>query len=340
MKKNLYFRNGYFDSFFVLGIPFIAAISVILVVVNPSLFWLVLTLDLSLLGYHHVIATYTRFRFTEQDSSQNKILLLYLPPLVLLSVFILFHMGGAIVITTIYLHWQWWHYTRQSEGISKAYKMKSNSESALSDFMDRTIFYIIPLFSFLLMNSRKPDKFLFADVYVLPIPEYLNLFLLLCMVGCLSYWFLYQTKALLKKKLSILLYFYYITHFLIYLFAYYFIEDITIGWLLINIWHNLQYICFVWVCNVNQFGVNKNSSFFRHWICRPRNWFFYFTVCYLATTFFYQGIDQLINFLALGSALPFTVIVYQTINFHHYIVDTFIWKLRKNKVKKSIGILG
>jgi hypothetical protein len=33
-----------------------------------------------------------------------------------------------------------------------------------------------------------------------------------------------------------------------------------------------------------------------------------------------------------------TVIIYQTINFHHYIVDAVIWKLRKPSLRANLGL--
>jgi hypothetical protein len=32
------------------------------------------------------------------------------------------------------------------------------------------------------------------------------------------------------------------------------------------------------------------------------------------------------------------LIIYQTINFHHYIVDSLIWKLRKPKLRQNLGL--
>jgi hypothetical protein len=36
--------------------------------------------------------------------------------------------------------------------------------------------------------------------------------------------------------------------------------------------------------------------------------------------------------------LPLALIVYQTINFHHYIVDALIWKLRRKPVQQVLGV--
>ncbi len=47
--------------------------------------------------------------------------------------------------------------------------------------------------------------------------------------------------------------------------------------------------------------------------------------------------------LAIGSlvaAVVAPILVYQTINFHHYIVDSLIWKVRKKPLQKTMGLKG
>ena len=249
---------------------------------------------------------------------------------------------GAIVITTVYLHWQWWHYTRQSEGIAKAYALKTHAPRELiQGRFERFVFYVVPVAAFLSMSSRNASTFLFSSVYTLPVPSWLATAVLAVAGAALGGWLFVKTRELRGGLISPLLYCYYLSHFFIYLFAYHFIKDVTLGWLLINIWHNFQYICFVWVCNVNDFGgdgvvVNR----IRGWFCQPRNWFFYFAACYFLTKYAYSGVDLVIKQVtALGfSSLPLMVIAYQTINFHHYVVDTFIWKLRKPITQAAVGI--
>ena len=52
-----------FDISFILGVPLAAFLTGIIVVNNPQWFVPILIVDLWLLGYHHVVATYTRLCF-------------------------------------------------------------------------------------------------------------------------------------------------------------------------------------------------------------------------------------------------------------------------------------
>jgi len=41
--------------------------------------------------------------------------------------------------------------------------------------------------------------------------------------------------------------------------------------------------------------------------------------------------------LVTATSLPLVAIVYQAINFHHYLVDAMIWKLRRGPVRQNFG---
>jgi hypothetical protein len=38
------------------------------------------------------------------------------------------------------------------------------------------------------------------------------------------------------------------------------------------------------------------------------------------------------------TSLPLVAIAYQAINFHHYVVDAVIWKVRRRPVQQNFGI--
>jgi hypothetical protein len=51
-------RSKEFDLAFVLGIPAVSLATVGTILLYPQAFWLVLAVDLWVLGYHHVISTW------------------------------------------------------------------------------------------------------------------------------------------------------------------------------------------------------------------------------------------------------------------------------------------
>ena len=64
----------------------------------------------------------------------------------------------------------------------------------------------------------------------------------------------------------------------------------------------------------------------------------YFSACFLVSTLVYYLVQRAVVFFDPMTLLPLGVIVYQTINFHHYIVDSRIWKLRKPTLRANLGL--
>ncbi len=111
--------------------------------------------------------------------------------------------------------------------------------------------------------------------------------------------------------------------------AYVAIEDVTAGWLVANVWHNAQYILFVWLFNNRRFeGRSQPQARFLSLISQRRNILLYLGGCLAISSLVYSAIVSALPSIQLP-ALAAAAIVYQTINFHHYIVDAVIWRGRK-----------
>ena len=54
----------------------------------------------------------------------------------------------------------------------------------------------------------------------------------------------------------------------------------------------------------------------------------------------WSGDLQSFNELFGTALLPLAVVIYQAINFHHYIVDGMIWKMRKRPIHQTLGVEG
>ena len=94
---------------------------------EPYWFWPILFLDVWLLGYTHVVSTFTRLAFDRESFRQHRLLLvpcrwssLRLPSPSRCVV-------GEWLVATVYLYAQWFHYTRQSYGISRMYLRKAGA---------------------------------------------------------------------------------------------------------------------------------------------------------------------------------------------------------------------
>ena len=88
---------------------------------SRSLFAVLLVADLWLLGYHHVVATYTRLAFDTRSLRRNRFLAVDLLVLVTIVTLGVAMTAGAWVIATAFLYLQWFHYMRQGYGIARMY---------------------------------------------------------------------------------------------------------------------------------------------------------------------------------------------------------------------------
>jgi len=111
-------RGLSFDTTYILGILGVALVSGWFVIGKPDLFPAVFVLNGWLLGYHHVVSTFTRLTFDRESFNEQRFLIVWLPLIVLAGVVLAWAIFGSWVLTTAYLYWQWWHYTRQSYGVS------------------------------------------------------------------------------------------------------------------------------------------------------------------------------------------------------------------------------
>jgi hypothetical protein len=129
------------------------------------------------------------------------------------------------------------------------------------------------------------------------------------------------------------------SHLVIFVAGYLIIDAIDAGWLLVNVWHNAQYLLLVWLYNSNRFKAGVSPAHrFLSWISQPARWPVYVGVCLAITTAAFAGLTGVST--ALGSAaIPQLLIAYQVINFHHYVVDARVWKVRRRPVREALGIV-
>lgn len=331
-------RGIKFDVTYVGGIAALAFLSGWFVVANPKLFPAVFVINGWLLGYHHVISTFTRLTFDRESFQNHKFLVTWLPIIVLCAVAFASALFGRWLLPTIYLYWQWWHYTRQSYGVSRIYHRKAGLENNL---IHKLIIYAVPTWGILYRSYQSPDKFLFVEIKVLPVPFWLVLTAGLVALAVTAWWLTDIVRAKAQGTFSAGHFLYIASHLCIFSVGYLVIDDINHGWLVLNVWHNCQYILTVWMFNNNRFknGVDQRHRFLS-FISQRRNLLTYFAVCLLISTIVYSAISYSLIWLALATAtsLPLFAIVFQAVNFHHYLVDAVIWKVRRQPVRENFGI--
>ncbi len=331
-------RSRDFDLAFILGIPSISLATIALIIQAPRLFWAVLAIDLWVFGYHHVIATYTRLCFDRESFRSSRFLIFGLLPMVAVATAAVAVLVGVWAIVTIYFYWQWFHYARQSWGISRAYRAKERGALYEEGTLDLAIFYAWPVLGILHRSHQDPGVFIGLPLATFPVPHAAVLAAAAATAVLTCWWAARRFRAWQLGRLSAAHSLYMLTHFLIFGVCYVLVDDVTYGWLGINIWHNAQYILFVWLYNSRRFkdGVDPKARLLSY-ISQPNRLWLYLLVCLGITGLVYVGLLGTLE-AVLVSGLSGTVVLYQIVNFHHYVVDATIWKVRKAPMRKTLGL--
>lgn len=331
-------RDARFDLSFIVGIFTVSVAAGLFVTRYQDWFWVVLIFDLWFLGYHHVISTYTRLCFDKKSFEASRFLVFGLLPLVAAATIAVAWSVGLWAIVTIYLYWQWFHYTRQSWGISRAYRGKDRAALYEDGWIDQAIFYALPVLGILYRSYQDPGTFIGLNLKVIPVPLWVVWASALASCGLLAYWIVRRIQAWWMNRLAAVHTLYMVSHFAIFAISYLLIDNITYGWLAINIWHNAQYILFVWMFNTRRFkdGIDPEARFLSYLSQPHRLWLYLLTSVAITGVIYWAILGTLSTVLLAG--LSATIVIYQIVNFHHYIVDSVIWKVRKPSIRQILGL--
>jgi hypothetical protein len=326
-------RNPQFDLTLIVVAAGWALAAGVAIVLEPAWFWPILFLDVWLLGYTHVVSTFTRLAFDRDSFAQHRLLVLPLPVIVAACTIGLAILVGEWLVATVYLYAQWFHYTRQSYGISRMYLRKAGAIPQRRDFILDGVIYGLPLWGILSRSYQQPAKFLSLDVRCIPVPRIVVLIAAAIAITSVLLWFAREIRAFSLRRADLPHTGYVLSHIAIFSAGYLLIDDINTGWLVLNIWHNLQYVLIVWMFNAGRFGdgVDPRKRFLST-ISQPKNVVAYAVVCWAIATVLYFNVNKALTVLST-SVLPLSLLAYMTINFHHYVVDAIIWRRPRRAVR-------
>jgi hypothetical protein len=321
-------RSRAFDLWFCGGIAVLALVAGAVLAVQPQFFLFILLFDYWVLSYHHVIATFTRLCFDAESFRAHRFLVLYLPALVLAGILVLTIALGPWAVVTVYFYAQWWHTMRQSYGIAQAYRRKAGGLVQEYPPLAQAGLYLMPLWGILHRSHQQPQTLLMLDVRFPAVPKALVDVVALVTLAYFAWWLLGRLVAWREGRLPLAHTLYVLSHWTIFYVAYVLIEDVSHGLVVGNIWHTAQYLMFVWMFNANRFrgGVDPKARLLSA-LSQPRNALGYFLLCLTISTSVYLALAGLVSSFQNHAVLA-AVLVYQAINFHHFIVDAIIWKTR------------
>lgn len=321
-------RSPTFDLALIGGVLSLALVLGGVAAMRPELFAAVIAFDFWLLAYPHVASTYTRVAFDRASVREHRFLLFALPPIVLAATGAAAWAGGVVLLNTAYFYWQTQHYTMQSYGIARAYQRRARGDAPLRrDWLTDAVVFAFPIWGVLKRAYERPPAFYGSPLWSPPVPKALVVAAATFAFVVLAAWTWRELRATDARARSGMTLFV-LSHVVITCVSYVVLADVTRGWLFINVWHNAQYILFVWAYNAREHraGVDPKKRVLS-WLSQPKHVVAYAGACLALATLFYVAIGQALPRLS-WSALPIVMVFHLSVNFHHYLVDAFIWRTR------------
>ena len=327
-KPGLCLYSPAFDRLFIFGTLAIALTLGALASMSPAALLAVVLVDIWLFANPHVVATFTRIGAQKADVKNHWFLIFLLPAIVLVGLTAAALAYEVAGLFTFYLFAQTYHVVRQSFGIARHYK---GMESGVfrPDRLSEAVIYIFPLWGLLNWCAQAPETFLGYPIHLPMVAPLVVNAVGLIAITLGAWWVIRQCRDATHGRMNLLHDWFVASHLCVFVVAYLWVADITLGWLMVNIWHNVQYLFFVWQKNAKRDAAlqptspPEASSFVFPW----RHAANYLALCVLAGAALYGLIDSAgQQFLWLG--LPTVLIAHFTLNFHHYLVDGVIWKRR------------
>lgn len=329
-------KDSTFDLGFIVGIALLAGTMASVTVFWPLLFLPMLTAHSWLFGYEHLWATYTKLLIHPDDRARNRRLIYYVPPVVLLGLYAIGHNFGLMGLYVLYFVGQFFHTVRQSWGLAQQYRHRAGGMAWDSVRLSEITLWSVPLWGFLNRCAERPDEFLFQDFWLPPVPRLAVQVAAVTSCALWLYWIVTRIAAFRRNELPLGHTLYMVSHLVIYLGGYIIITELCSGWLMVNVWHNVQYLAFVWVYNRGRFAAGiDNRTRALSWLSQPgyRRAALYFLASVALALPVYYLLPQLgisLDSLLKNAAVPTAVTLGLTLTFHHYIADGIIWKKRNN----------
>jgi len=287
----------------------------------------ILGADLWLLSFPHVASTFTRTAFRADDRRQHRALLVALPVAAVALSAALAGVGGVGLLTTVYFFWQSFHYLRQSRGIHRALRQAAgrSPDDPLSD----AVLHLVALWCLLHRCAQGPRLFFGAPLWVPAVPRAAVSLAAVVAFGAPAAWVVRAVREGLSEDgaRDAGHRAYVMGHVAVFLAGYVVIPDATRAWIAVNVWHNAQYLLFVWAWNRRRFARSPGDGPLA-WLCAPGRGAWLYAVCAALGGALYALVGLTAG---LALALPLYAVLVQAVNFHHYVADTVLWRAPRQR---------
>lgn len=330
-------RSRRFDLAFQV-LPCLLALAFVLVTQQASLSLVMAILLFQwVAGGPHIIATFTRTCLDAQSRRQYWFLVFVLPVICAALALGLAFGVGMWAIGSAYFYWQSWHFLRQSYGVERIYARAAEPLAPRGDWPTLAVIYALPIAGVLRRSHQAVSSYLGQEIRWMPVNENLMQAATLALLAILGWWVFARVREWRAGTLRPAHTLYMFTHVVMFTGGYMLLENPDMGWLLISIWHSLQYLMIVWLFNARRTAspVAPQRGLWRR-ISLPRNWFLYALFVLVVAAIVgrvFPAIQAGADMLAMPQPWLIAFALGMAVNFHHYTVDAFIWRSRRAKAR-------
>ncbi|MES2251590.1 MAG: hypothetical protein V4645_30275 [Pseudomonadota bacterium] len=293
----------------------------------------VLYINIWLLANPHLVATYTRIGAIYSRLRLRWVLIVVAPLLILTALTVIALAYEAAGLLALYFVLQTFHVARQSYGIARRHDRRLQVAYRKLPYL---LVYLFPAWGYLHRSAQAPQSFLGYPIWVPPVPQELALAVGIAAIAGALFWFArLMMHARSEKQANEPFNSFVLSHLVISLVGYVWISDITVGWLVVNVWHNIQYLIFVYRQRRPEVMTGRSSEESGGASVRRKSLVgvlkspaTFFLACAIVGAFLFVAANRVGESL-LWLGLPTILIAHFVLNFHHYLADAVIWRRRR-----------
>ncbi|MBL8681318.1 MAG: hypothetical protein JNK05_19220 [Myxococcales bacterium] len=320
-----------FARWFVVWIPIASLATALVVVARPSWWRVVIAADLWALSYPHVASTFSRTLFRREDREEHAWMWWALAPLSIATCAGVVRVFGVETLMAGYFYWQTLHYARQGRGMYRALR-HATGQNPRDPLVD-VVLYAAALWGVAHRMAQRPTHFLGVAIRLPTAPPALEW--VLCAVALVAFgawvWRISREATDTTRPFDPWTRLYVIGQVILFVVGYVVIDVPSIGWIAVNVWHNAQYLLFVYAWNERRFAnadaatlgalgrVAGAANSARFYIAFALIGAAMYSVAWLASEAMRPSLDRAIVYL----------VVLQAINLHHYVADMVLWTARR-----------
>lgn len=340
--RSPWFRSAGFDLLLILGVPFLTWPLVMGAqgVWGPELLGQLILLTAT----GHYFATFVRAYGDRELFQRFRVRFLLAPPLLLLLCVGMFRSGNGPALLLVTAAWAFWHWLAQAFGFARIYDIKVGSFRPLTAWLDKAL-VITGFIGAVVLNDGAVAEFgrLFLAAGI-PLPSAAGfavvqdvVLLAMVLVGAAYAANLAATIAR-RQPWSWQKQFMHVTTIGYYWFAFAWLPNVLVAYVLYELFHDVQYYAITWLTcrqRVRRPGTAPwLSAMFRPgWVAAAA--FVLLMTAFGALDFWGRG------WLAADEAgHQVWLAVFLTAALLHYYYDGFIWKARESSLGSDLGIQG